>query len=80
MLHARIPIELKENVSGILNELGITATEAIIMFFSQIELYKGLPFPVRIPSKKTVQALKDVESGNTVEFADLDSFFADLKK
>lgn len=39
----------KENVDKILKRLGINHSEAINIFYSLIEEYKGLPFNVRLP-------------------------------
>ncbi len=36
MIRARIEPELKGNVENILRELGLTATEAITLFYNQI--------------------------------------------
>jgi len=48
MIHARVPIDLKEEVTKILKKVGLSATEAITLFYSQVKLHKGIPFPVRI--------------------------------
>jgi addiction module RelB/DinJ family antitoxin len=39
----------KENVSKILKRLGMNHSEAINVFYSLIEEYKGLPFDLRVP-------------------------------
>lgn len=44
--------EKKENVAKILKRLGINHSEAINIFYSLIEEYKGLPFDVRIPEAR----------------------------
>ena len=41
----------KESVAKILNRLGITHSEAINIFYSLIEEYRGLPFDLKLPSK-----------------------------
>lgn len=58
MLHARIDAELKEKVESIFAQLGITTSEAIKMFYKQVELNGGLPFELKIPYK--VQAQKQL--------------------
>ena len=40
--------ELKSDVEGIFKELGLSATEAINLFYRQGRLKKGLPFGVRM--------------------------------
>lgn len=55
-VYARIDSSLKENAETILARLGITPTGAIQMLYSQIVLHNGIPFDVRIPSRKPVAA------------------------
>ena len=51
-VYARIDTEIKENAEGILSQLGISTSSAIQMFYSQIILKKGIPFELRLPSRK----------------------------
>ncbi|WP_036043935.1 type II toxin-antitoxin system RelB/DinJ family antitoxin [Leptospira alstonii] len=53
MIRARVEGNLKKDVENILDHLGISASEAINIFYHQIKLSKGLPFPVKIPNKVT---------------------------
>jgi len=39
--------------------LGISTTEAIRLFLKQVQLHKGLPFPVLIPNAQTIAAMKE---------------------
>ena len=55
-VYARIDTSLKDSAESILKELGITPSGAIQMLYSQIVLHNGIPFEVRIPSKKPVAA------------------------
>jgi DNA-damage-inducible protein J len=50
MVRARVDTELKAETDKIFSELGISTTEAIRMFLSQVKLRRGLPFPVGLPS------------------------------
>ncbi len=77
MIHARIEPALKRNVEDIFDKLGITATEAIRMFYRQVELHNGLPFAVQLPNKLTAETLRKVEAGEDVHGA---SDAADLFK
>ncbi len=45
----RIDSELKNDVEKILNGLGISMTTAITMYFNQIKINNGIPFPHIIP-------------------------------
>ncbi len=48
-VYARIDNELKENAEKILNELGISPSAAIRMFYSQIVLTKSFPLNLSLP-------------------------------
>ena len=58
-VHSRIEPETKEMAEGILRKLGLSPTDAIRLFYTQITLRKGLPFPVSIPNEETAQAMED---------------------
>ncbi len=66
-VHSRIQPEIKEKAESILQRLGLSPTEAIRMFYTQIALRNGLPFDVCIPNEKTVKALEDSKAGRDLE-------------
>lgn len=49
MIHARVDPALKAEVETILQTLGLSATQAITLYYQQIKLHQGLPFAVRLP-------------------------------
>jgi len=55
MIHARVQLDLETDTKKIFKKLGLSTTEAITIFFSQVRLCKGLPFEVRIPNKATLR-------------------------
>lgn len=78
-IKARINAKLKHDVEGIFEHLGLSTSQAIIIFFRQVKLYQGLPFPVRIPNKLTQKTLTDSAAGKNVKrFKNLDDLFEDL--
>ncbi len=62
MIHARIDPQLKESAERVFSEIGISTTEAIRLFLKQVELYKGLPFPVSIPNAETTAAMMEANN------------------
>lgn len=75
MVRARTTPDLKSEVEGILDKLGLTTTEAINLFFSQVKLHKGLPFDVRIPNKTTLATFRKTDEGKEMhEYKDLNEF------
>ncbi len=61
-LYARIEPDVKEQAESILSTLGIPASNAINMFYKQIILNRGLPFEVKIPTTKPVNAVNMTEA------------------
>ena len=49
VVRARVKSRLKRDAEAVFEKLGISTTEAIRMFLSQVSLRKGLPFSLSIP-------------------------------
>ena len=74
-LYARIEPDVKEQAEAILNALGISASNAISIFYKQIILNGGLPFEVKLP-----KGFHDVNSMTQEELdAELEKGYADIK-
>ena len=78
-LYIRIEPEVKEEAENILSSLGITASNAINMFYNQIILQRRLPLELKLPAEKPLnfeimnkeefnkemkKGLKDIEESN----------------
>jgi len=78
-VRARIEPELKQMVEDILHNLGLSITEAITLFYTQVLLHNGLPFEIKIPNKATLQCFKDSDEGkNLVKCEDVNDLFQKL--
>ena len=49
--YSRIDSNLKNEAEAILDQLGISPSSALSMFYRQVILHNGLPFEVRLPAK-----------------------------
>jgi DNA-damage-inducible protein J len=79
MIRARISPDLKAEAERILDQIGMSSSDAIRMFYKQITMRKGLPFEARIPNATTREALRDAEAGrNLTRHADADDLFRKL--
>ena len=67
MIRARVEPELKREAEELLSELGMSATEAITLFYRQVTMHRGLPFDVRVPNAETVEALRQSRDGVDLE-------------
>ena len=63
VITARIDPALKEDTEQILRQLGLTPSQAITLFYRQVTLLDGLPFPVSLPNPKTGVPYKKLRRG-----------------
>ena len=81
MIRARTEPKLKSKVERILKALGLTASEAINIFYHRVELENGLPFDLKIPNRQTLRAMHDVEKKKNLRGYDsAEDMLKDLKK
>lgn len=63
MIRARVEPELKREAETVFSKLGLSATQAITLFYKQVTLQQGLPFAVKIPNADTREALQQAYDG-----------------
>ena len=66
-VRARVEPELKRDAEAVLRKIGLTSSEAITLFLTQVKLTNGLPFPLRVPNRRTRQAIQEAHKGENVE-------------
>lgn len=62
-VRARIEPNLKKEAERVFQRLGLSPTQAITLFYHQVELRKGLPFNVVIPNQTTLKTFEDTDAG-----------------
>lgn len=60
-INIRIDGGLKKRAVKIFDRLGLTEAEAIRLFYAQVELHQGLPFPVTMPNATTMAAMDETD-------------------
>jgi DNA-damage-inducible protein J len=79
MIRARVDPSLKEDAENVFDALGLSATQAITLFYQQVKWYRGLPFEVRVPNDVTLQTFRDTDDGqNLVHSRDAQDMFKKL--
>lgn len=63
MVRARIEPALKQKAQRVFDRLGLSATQAITLFYRQVELRNGLPFDVVVPNPTTLKTWEDTDAG-----------------
>lgn len=64
--------DLKEKAKEIYKHYGLSLSEAVNMFLAQSVFSRGLPFELKLPNDETLQAMRDVETGENYEDITLD--------
>lgn len=80
-VRARVEPRLKADVEKLLHRMGMSTTEAITVFYNQIRLRQGLPFPVEVPNATTRKTFEATDRGENLHAYDtLDQIFESLDK
>ncbi len=78
-VRARIEPDLKNKAEQVFRDLGLSTTQAITLFYRQVELRNGLPFDVVIPNETTRRTFSDTDAGrNLVVCEDAEDMFKKL--
>lgn len=78
-ISARIDPTTKQRAEAIFSKLGLSASQAITLFYKQVELHRGLPFPVELPNTTTLKALEEAKDWeNLPRFETPEELFEDL--
>lgn len=77
-VRARITPELKNEAEKVLWQLGLSTSEAIELFFHQIQLQQGIPFDVKLPNQVTIKTFDDTDKGQIYRCKDKEEMFSKL--
>ena len=73
LLHVRIDPKIKAEAEKIIKRLGISHSDAVRMYYSQIVEEKGIPFRSHIPNAESRKAIAEAltDGGEVITLADL---------
>jgi DNA-damage-inducible protein J len=78
VVRARIDTATKERATAALAAMGLSVSDAIRLLMLRIASEQRLPFDVKVPTSKTVEAMAELDAGEGERFATPDELFADL--
>lgn len=55
----RIDPAIKKKALKVFSQLGLSEAEAIRLFYAQVILHQGIPFPVRVPNAETLASFEE---------------------
>ena len=61
-VRARVDESLKFNAEHILKEIGLTTSQAINIFLKKVVSEQGIPFELKIPSKRLLSAMNEAQN------------------
>jgi len=72
-VRARVSSDLKEDTEAIFKKLGLSTSQAIVMFLNIVKLNQGIPFDIKIPNKTTLKAMDEAKNllGDEISLEDL---------
>lgn len=77
----RIEPELKRKAESLFESMGISPSEAVRMFYKQVEITRTIPFPIKVPNKETEEAIKAASNGEGItECKSTEDMFEKLEK
>jgi len=70
--------DLKREAEAILEELGLSASKSVEIYYRQIIAHRGLPFELQIPNEKTMKAIENSRQGKGKTFSSVEALYDDL--
>ena len=82
IVQARMEPHLKEQADAIWAQLGINASTAISLFYSQAVRQGGIPLELKVPNAETIEAIEEMRDPTTRKelpvFESVEDLMADL--
>lgn len=76
----RIDSDLKKKVEDLFKEMGVSPSEAVRMFYKQVDVHKTIPFPVKVPNEETKKAIEETKNRQEiVECENVEDMFEKLE-
>ncbi|WP_257546979.1 type II toxin-antitoxin system RelB/DinJ family antitoxin [Sphingopyxis sp. DBS4] len=80
IVRARIDATLKNRATLVLEDMGLTVSDAIRLMLVRIVADEALPFEIRTPNAETEAALREARAGKVERFTSVTAALAAAKK
>jgi DNA-damage-inducible protein J len=78
VVRARIDGQVKEEASHVLEDMGLSISDAIRILLVRVAAEKAMPFEIRVPNAETVKAMKAARKGKVSKAKSVEEFMAAL--
>ncbi len=75
-IRARIDSETKKKAASALNAMGLSISDAIRLLMLRIAEEQRIPFEIRVPNKKTQDAMLELEQGKGIRISNVSEMWA----
>jgi DNA-damage-inducible protein J len=83
MVHVRVDEKIKEQAGETLAARGLSVSDAVRVFLTQVVADKQFPFAIKAPNSKTLAAMieaDEIAQEHRARFATADDLFNDIEK
>lgn len=78
-IRIRINQEIKDSADDILHSMGMTMSQAINIYLTQIITNRSIPFNIEAPNKETIKAITEARAGKgLIKSKDINALFNEL--
>ncbi len=78
-IRMRIEPSLKAQAEAVFHELGMTASEVIVMLYEQVSSKHRIPLELSVPNKKTIREITETREGKgLIVCKDMNDLFSQL--
>ena len=81
MLHVRLDDDLKAQGNAVLEAIGLSASEAVRLFYKRVVAEQAFPLELKVPNAKTRAAMEEARAmmqARALRFADGDALIRSL--
>lgn len=79
VVRARIDSDIKARATEALHAMGLSVSDAIRLLLVRVAEEQRLPFDVKVPSRETLDAVRELEEGRGERFESAEDLFRDLR-
>ena len=78
-ISVKVDPALKNNATKIFKKIGISESEAIRLFLSEVVIRQQLPFKPRQANEKTLETMRKTDAGEELtEYKDISDFYREM--
>jgi DNA-damage-inducible protein J len=78
LIQTRIDQTVKQEAAAVLDDIGLTVSDAVRLLLTRVARDKALPFELLTPNAATVAAMREARAGNLDSFDSVDALMNDL--